>query len=313
MIKTQTNKNLIFLFSILNYYKDTSLYHPLAIELLSDLNFYQNSAFKELTQKFINKQIPQHPYQYALLSVHINNDLKPKTQDSNAGFGPKTYKMYTKELEYLLKEIYETSNFNSIYKTNIAKKYKEITDKISKNFKGNIYKNIIEFWNPKSELNLNFVPNFLSVGHSFGVHRRNNIYSITSPVNRDRKTEFANQNMISNSIHEFSHSIFQKLIIDDKKYKTHQNLCKEYKIPESLQKRHPNTAIYIEETLIRVSTLVIQEKIFKDFMTNEETEKKREQTLSRIENQGYILARDIFKVVENSNNVVEDYLKFLGN
>ena len=119
--------------------------------------------------------------------------------------------------------------------------------------------------------------------------------------------------MISNAIHEFSHSIFQKHLIENDLYSEHKKLTKDVKIPSSLKNIHKNPHIFMEETLVRVVTILIQEDYYKDALSNDTIKQKSNEMLDGLVKKGYYKAHEIYKDLYNSKNIIGDYLNTLRN
>lgn len=155
-------------------------------------------------------------------------------------------------------------------------------------------------------------PNVLSVGHSFGIFRNNDIFSVSAPiVNKDSSIEFNQQNLISNAIHEYSHCVLQKSLIKSDKLSYIKDLLVNVEIPASLQSVHRRPEVYIEETFIKVLTLFIQEAIFENFMTEKDIIEKRNVNLETIVANGYSYAPLFFSKLDKSTSPVDRYIEIV--
>jgi len=312
MIKTKYNKNILFFFSLLAQIQPDNPYHPLGKKILKLTNYSKSNSYKKF-KDFYNSY-PIHPYKYSVLAINTNQDLSPKKRNDECGFGPKTIKFYTEKIYPLVKEIAKEVNFNKLITKDILPLHKTLNKDIEKYFNGDVEESIKMIWSINhNKMNFTLIPNIFSLGHSFGIFRNDNIYSITSPHKIDDKTQFLQQQVISNAIHEFSHSIFQKYLIEQDLFQKHVELTKHIEVPKELQKNHRTSYIYMEETLIKIITLIIQEYIHKNHITPKVMEQERVRELDRITNLKYEKAYDIYKALHNSENIIDDYLTFLTN
>ncbi|MCD4756402.1 hypothetical protein K8R20_02190 [bacterium] len=313
MIKIKSNKNILFFFSLLAQLQPDQPYHPLGKKILKLINYSQATSYKNFQNH--HNSYPIHPYRYALYAIHTNSDLSSKEMNGECGFGPKNSKFYTEKIYPVVKEIAKETNFNELITTEILPLHETLNKDIEKYFNGDVEKSIKKIWGVNHN-NMNFIliPNIFELGHSFGLFRKNNIYSITSPYEIDNKTQFVQQSVISNAIHEFSHSIFKKNLMKNSLFQKHVELTKHIEVPKKLQKIHTTPFIYMEETLIKVVTQIIKEFLYdKNHRTPEEIKQKTVRSLDRITNRGYEQAYNLYEVLHNSENIVEDYLTFLTN
>jgi hypothetical protein len=312
MIRVKINKNIIFFFSILAKLNPQKKYHSLGEVLLDSLDYEKINAFQKFKEIYKNKDILTHPYQFSVLSINTKNDLSPKSINPECGFGEKTLTNYKEIIEPLVKEVYKKSDFEKIYKEQILEKYEELTKQIQKSFRGRVEDSIKEIWGIENNYEFILIPNFLEINHSFGIFRNNKLYSITSPVMKDRKISFQSQFAISNAIHEFSHSVFQKFLIENDLYQKHKALTENIEIPKKLINTHSNPAIYMEETLIKIMTLLIQQELYKKFVNKEDQKLKVKRKLDQLEEKGYKKARELYSILQNSDNKKERYLDYLS-
>lgn len=312
MIKVQTHKNLIFFFSILAKVDPKKKYHPLGKILMEELNYDSIEAFNKFENYYNKKEIPTHPYKYSIYSINTKKDLSTKTINSESGFGENTITTYKNKIEKHIKQIYEFSNFEEIYNKLIFKKYLNVTKQIQNNFKGTVEDSIEKVWGIEKKYVFILIPNILEVEHSFGVFRKNKLYSITSPTNKKNAICFRPQFVISNAIHEFSHSIFQKFLIENDLYNKHKELTKNFTIPKKLTNIHSNPSIYLEETFIKTMTLLTQEILYKNHMSRKILKLKSEEKLHRLEEQGYYKSRELYSILKNSKDKKRIYLDYLS-
>lgn len=313
MIRVKTNKNIIFFFSVLAKLNPQRKYHPLGKTLLDNLKYEKLSTFDEFIKLYKNKQIPTHPYLFSIYAINTEGDLSPKSTKPKSGFGKKTLTNYKNKIEPLVKRIYISSNFEEIYEKKIQKEYNEIANQIQKSFKGRVEESIKKVWDINDNYEFILIPNFLEIGHSFGIFRDNKLYSITSPIKKDEEISFRSQFVISNAIHEFSHSIFQKFLIKKDLYQKHKTLTENIEIPEKLINIHSNSAIYMEETFIKLMTLLIQQELYKEYISKEDQKLKVERKLTQLEEKGYEKARELYTLLQKNDDTKKIYLDYLFN
>lgn len=313
MIKIKPNKNIIFFFSILNSIETKDIYHPLGRTIVDSIEYKNLSAFKEFKKLFKSKQIPSHPYQYCVYAINSKPNLDAKSIKPNSGFGEKTYKIYKNNIQPISQEIYKESNFNKVYEDEILNQYEELSEQLQQHFKGKVEDVIRRTWNLNSPCSFILIPNFLEVSHSFGLFRDNNLYSITAPNLKKGEIQFHSQLTISNAIHEFSHSIFQEHLVDNNLYGKHKELTKNIEIPPSLNNIHKSPHIFMEETLIKVVTILIQEDFYREALSNDTLHKKSKEMLDRLVKKGYYKAPTLYKVLSKSEEIIDSYLNTLGN
>lgn len=313
MIRIKTNKNIIFFFSILAKANPQRKYHYLGETLLGSLGYEQINSFKEFKRAYMNKQIPLHPYRFTIYAINTQEDLSPKGINPKCGFGKKTLTNYEDKIEPLVKKIYKSSNFEGIYEKQIQKEYSDLANLIQESFKGKVEDSIKEVWGIGGNYEFILIPNFLEIGHSFGIFRDNKLYSITSPIKKDGDISFQSQFVISNAIHEFSHSIFQKFLIKKDLYQKHKTLTENIEIPEKLINIHSNSAIYMEETFIKLMTLLIQQELYKEYISKEDQKLKVERKLTQLEEKGYEKARELYTLLQKNDDTKKIYLDYLFN
>jgi hypothetical protein len=313
MIKTKTNKNIILFFSILNSIEIKPNYHPLGEKLLDSIEYTNLPPFKEFKELFKNKQIPIHSYQYCVYAINSKLNLDAKNIKPKSGFGEKTYNTYTEKIKPLSKNLYEQSNFKRIYEEEIQNKYRKLSKQLQEHFSGKVEEAIKKTWNIQNPYTFILIPNFLEISHSFGLFRDDTLYSITAPNLTKKGVQFQSQLMISNAIHEFSHSIFQKYLIDNDLYTEHKKLTNDIEIPNSLKSIHRTPHIFMEETLVRVVTILIQEDYYKDALSNDIIKQKSNEMLDGLVKKGYYNAHEMYKKLHKSKNIIESYLNSLRN
>lgn len=308
MIKVSVNKNLVYFFFLFNCFSNVQKkYHSLGEHIL---NRYNNDLpeIENLKELYKNKIIPNHPYQYCVYSINTNEDLSPKVLDPNDGFGPKMYGTYMDNLYPLVLQIEKELNFFDIFEKEFLSQYELICKGVQKNFEKKIEEILKDIWKIEDEFNFFVLPNVFEVGHSFGVFRENSLYSISSPIlTKEGVIEFNSQNLISNVIHEFSHSIFKKKLLSAKKFQENKDLTKCIKVPEILQSIHSSPDIYIEETYIKVISIIIQEELYKEHVPEEEMRTKSVTRLKNLEEKGYTFSSKFYDKLKESKNIFETY------
>jgi len=313
VIRVKTNKNIIFFFSVLAKLNPQRKYHPLGKTLLDNLEYEKLSTFDEFIKLYKNKQIPTYPYLFSIYAINTERDLSPKSIKPKSGFGKKTLTNYTNKIEPIVKKIYISSNFEEIYEKQIQKEYSALTNQIQKSFKGRVEESIKKVWDIDKNYEFILIPNFLEIGHSFGIFRDSKLYSITAPIRKDGDISFLSQFIISNAIHEFSHSVFKKFLIENDLYQKHKVLTENIEIPKNLTKIHANSAIYMEETLIKLMTLLIQQELYKGFVSEKNQIFKAKKKIKKLEERGYEKARELYPILQNSKDKKKSYLDYLSN
>jgi hypothetical protein len=310
MIRVQTNLNVIyflFLFNVLSKYPKEL--HPLGKKLLNRFEIKSND-FKKLERLFLNKEIPNHPYQIILLAINSNEDLTPKSLSPDDGYGPRMYGIYSEKMYSLISKIEKGLNFFAVFKKEFMSEYESICKDIQKYFDGTVEKTFKEVWQLEDNYNFFLIPNFLLVGEGAGIMRENDMYSISSPVQTKENTiDFYSQHLISNCIHELSHCILQRKLISEDKYEEVFDLTKDIEIPERIRMKYGRGMNYTEETFIRVFTLYVLNNLYKNSMSEEEISKKTEEKLSRLFDEGFVFSREFYKNLEKEKKPFKAYIE----
>lgn len=312
MIKTIFNKNILFFFFIYNIISNNQKrLHPLGEEIMSK---YKNlpKEMDIIKNLYNNKSIPTHPYTFSIFAINTDKDLKSKKISPKSGYGEKLSTIYNNYLYTNISQIEKELQFFSYIGEEIAPRYDVLNKDIQKIFTKHISSTFRNIWKIKEDINLLFFPNVLSVGHSFGIFRNNDIFSISAPiVNKDSSIEFNQQNLISNAIHEYSHCVLQKSLTKKGKLSYIKDMLVNIKVPTPLQTIHARPEIYIEESFIKVLTLFIQEAIFENFMTEKDIIEKRNVNLEAIVANGYSYAPLFFSKLDKSTSPVDRYIEIV--
>lgn len=312
MIKITFNKNILFFFFIYNTIsnKQTKL-HPLGKEIM---NKYKTlpKEIDTLKKIYYEKNIPTHPYAYCVFAINTDRYLKSKKISPQSGYGEKLSQIYNNYIYPNVLQIEKELNFFSYIDKDISPRYKLINEDIKKIFSNEISIIFRKIWKIEEDTNLLLFPNVLSTEHSFGVFRENDIFSISSPiVEKDGSIGFNQQNLISNAIHEYSHSILHKFLIGKHKLSYIKNISMDIDIPRGLRAIHNKPEIYIEESFIKALTLFIQEQIFENFMTEKEIREKRNKNLEVISQKGYIYTPVFFSKLNKEASPVDTYIEIV--
>lgn len=225
MIEVQQNKNTIF-FSLVIYlllFKELELKTPtkLATKVFKDFeNINETKEAKEFIARYKDSNPLKISYQYNLLSLYTDSTYSIKYKKES-----KILKEILNDSEYIkhietIKELFPKLNdsikFDDYYEKNILSTYQDLIKDIQEifNFNPKIYESLISFWKIAFQPELIFIPNFLSTGDCFGLRKEKKFYSVTSAkINKDTgEREFYPAHVISNSIHEFSHSFLDEAI-----------------------------------------------------------------------------------------------------
>ncbi len=314
MVQVKPNQNVIFflfLFNIIsNYPKEL---HPLGKKLLKRFEI-KGENFKKLKELYGKKEIPNHPYQFILFAINSNDDLTPKSQSPDDGYGSRMCSIYSEKMYPLVSKIEKELDFFSIFEKEFMSEYESICENIQKYFDGSVEKSLREGWKLKENFNFFLIPNFLLLGEGAGIMRGKNMYSISSPVlTKENTIDFYSQHLISNCIHEFSHCILQKKIIGKNSYKEIFDLTEDIEIPEKIKMKYGRGGNYVEETFIRVFTLFVLNHLYKNSMTQEEISKKTEEKLSKLVNEGFVFSYEFFKNLKKEKDPFESYFESINN
>ena len=304
VIESPNTSFFLFLYNIISGKKENRL-HPLGMKVMSKYKHLPDEVV-QLETLYQQKLIPTHPFYYCVFAINTEKSLLSKTISPKDGYGERLSTIYTEKIYPLAIKIEKELDFLKFLKKEISPESAKINEKIEKIFDNRISSKFTEVWEIDVKEKLLLVPNVLSLSHSFGLFRKKRNYSISSPVlNKQQEVEFNSQNLISNAIHEFSHSILKKKLIKGGNYKVVRELTEGLEIPVSLSKIHQKPEEYMEETFIKSITLFIQSEIFKDFMSSEDIEIKNKKILESLVNSGYVYAPEFFsKLVDNDPSKV---------
>lgn len=320
-ISVKTNKNIIFfetLIALLD--KREEKYHVLGEKILREYEFIKElKSFKLFREKYEQKEIPNHIYQYLFFSINLNDNLTPKSPDPRSGFGPKRFKSYQEDIYPLVKEIYEESNFDEIYKDKILPDYEKIAEDIQILFdKQKPEEVLMDFWKGEFKPNLVFIPNPLRVGGGSGGFRKNTLYSITGTVIREEGIIFKPSHMTSNLLHEYSHSFFKYYLTSregffEKNKEIGEILSKkiEGKIEENTLNIYGSSSNYFEETFMRAIQILLTARFFEKYTSKQEMEEKTIKQLQARKEDGFIYVENFYNELEKEEFPIDSYMKVL--
>ncbi len=310
MVQVKPNQNVIFflfLFNILSNYP-RELY-PLGKKLLK--RFRKNiPELEKLKVLYEKKEIPNHPNQFIIFAINSNEDLTPKSQSPDDGYGPRMHGIYSEKMCPLVSEIEKELDFFSVFEKEFMSEYESVCEDIQKYFDGSVEKSLRECWKLEENFNFFLIPNFLLLAEGAGIMRGKDMYSISSPVpTKENTIDFYSQYLISNCIHELSHCILQKKLLSPDRYEEIFELTEKVEIPERIKMKYGKGDIYIEETFIRVFTLFTLNHLYKNSMTQEEIDEKTEEKLSKLVDEGFVFSYDFFKNLKEEKDPLESYFE----
>jgi len=276
MITVLKNKNSI-LFSLINnllLFPDVLTKTPtdLAMKVFNhykELGSYESA--KEYIQKYRNTPILKINYQYSVLSICIKEDLTFDIEEDSIKELLKNdeYNEHLKVITDLLPQISKEMNFDTYYEKEILPEYEKICQDVESIFdeKEALSDSMFNLWQLNETPELIFIPNFIATGDCFGIKNKMKFYSISSAkINKENgKREFYPRHVLSNAIHEFSHSFINQSIEENNiaeeikalsKEKTPK--IKEIGLSEDLVKIYGSG--YFMECFDRAVTLFLQEK-----------------------------------------------------
>lgn len=302
MITVKTHKNTLFfffLFNIISKTKDT--YHPLGESLIKKFSDLPKEV-EILQEEYLEGDIPTHPYQYCTLGINTGEDLKPKKLDPNYEYGHKTLSVYFEKMYPLVLKIEKELNFFNTFTREFLPEYNELCKECQKHIGNDVYDALKEFWDLDEHTELFLIPNVLGTGGSYGLFRKNKMYSITSPV-LTKTREFTPAHLRSNSIHEFSHSIFKKKLIGLGEFENFKKIAQKTEISKNMLERHKSPEIYLEEAFVKAVTHFLLTNIYRPFMPKEELEKKEKSILNNIVQDGYIHSKKFYGELKKGRGV----------
>ena len=298
------------MFNVLSETKET--YHPLGESLVKKFSNLP-PEIEELKKQYLKGEIARHPYQYCTLGVNTDEKLKAKSLSPNYDYGKKTLKAYSEKMYPLCLVIEEKLGFFKIFSEEILPEYEELCQENQKHLNKNVYDALKSFWDLEENIELFLMPNILATGGSFGLFRKNTMYSITSPaLTKKNSREFTQQNLIFNSVHEFSHSIFKTKLLDLGKFAVFTEKAQRVKIPEKLLEKHKKPEIYTEEAFVKALTHFILVNLYRPFLSLKESEEKEREILNKIVNDGYIHAEVFYEELKKGKDPIGGYEKVLG-
>ncbi|MFA5633939.1 MAG: hypothetical protein WCY00_02400 [Candidatus Dojkabacteria bacterium] len=305
MIKVLPNKNIIFLTLVLNIAnpkekKKFPLYEKISSKFEKLIS---KSFWIEFEKEYKNKNPLSTLYQFMILSLYLNDNfvlaLSKKEEKELMEL-----KAFRKDISFFrnhLKKLYDDINFNSFYTENIQVEYEKLCNEIQEIFdkKDNILNALVSFWELEYIPELFFIPNFVALGDCFGLRKEDIFYSITSPkVNKSTgESEYHQIHVLSNTIHELSHSFFNETI--GSKYPKE-------KLKEKLKKLSLNKDVlkiygvaYFGECFVRASTIKLNETLNIYDLRVRGLEEKVENYLLSNENLGYPLVREYYEKLKD--------------
>ena len=220
MIKVLPNKNIIFLTLVLNIpnpkeKKKFPLYEKISSKFEKLIS---KSFWIEFEKEYKNKNPLSTLYQFMILSLYLNDNfvLALSKKEEKELMELKAFQKNISFFRNHLKKLHDDINFNSFYTENIQVEYEKLCNEIQEIFdkKGNILNALVSFWGLEYIPELFFIPNFVALGDCFGLRKEGIFYSITSPkVNKSTgESEYHQIHVLSNTIHELSHSFFNETI-----------------------------------------------------------------------------------------------------
>lgn len=318
-ISVQTNKNVIFFETLISFINNDKDLHPLGMKIIEEFKDIKKLKSLEEFQKNIReKRIPSHPWQYIFLSINLNDDLTPKSLSPADGFGPNRKKTYTENIYPIVKKIHTECNFEEIYNKKILPEYeviaKGIQQLLDKRNPGDVLE---DFWSNQLNISLIFIPDPLRVERGSAVSRGKEFYSITGTVETEKGIIFKDSYMISNLLHEYSHSFFNTYLYDSRDLvKKNEEICntlferirkdKDYEI----FKDYGNSTIYFEETFIRAIQILLSKRFFEKAM-NKDLQSKSWDLLRKRKKEGFIYIEEFYKELENNKDPMASYIQTL--
>ena len=318
-ISVQTNQNVIFFETLISFISNDKNFHPLGKKIIEEFKDIKKfKSFEEFQKNIKQKIIPSHPWQYIFLSINLNDDLTAKSLSPMDGFGPNREKSYMRNIYPIVKKIHTECNFEEIYRNKILSEYEIVTKDIQELFDKRNPGDILEdFWGDKLNTKLIFIPDPLRVGGGSGVSRGKEFYSITGTVETEEGIIFKDSHMISNLLHEYSHSFFKNnLYKNDDLFKKNEEICnslsgniKKEKDSETF-KNYGTSTIYFEETFIRAIQIFLSKKFFEK-VTKKDLRSKSLEQLRKRKDEGFIYIEKFYKELENSKEPMDSYFKVL--
>jgi hypothetical protein len=320
-ISVQTNKNVIFFEILISLINNDERFHPLGKKIIEEFKDIKKfKSFEEFQKNIKEKIIPSHPWQYIFLSINLNDDLTPKSLSPADGFGPNREKAYMGNIYPIVKKIRTKSHFEEIYNKKILSEYEIVTKDIQKLFDKRNPGDILEdFWGDQLNTKLIFIPDPLRVGGGSGVSRGKEFYSITGTVETEKCIIFKDSHMISNLLHEYSHSFFKTYLHKrEGLFEQNEEICntlfERIKVDKDNQvfKNYGKSTIYFEETFIRAVQIFLSKRFFEK-ATNKDMGNKALEQLRKRKEEGFVYIEKFYKELENNKEPMDSYIKVLGN
>lgn len=320
-ISVQTNKNVIFFETLISFINNDKDLHPLGMKVIEEFKDIKKiKAFEEFQRNVKEKKIPSHPWQYIFLSVNLNEDLTPKPLSPRDGFGPNRERSYLDNIYSIVNKIHIEGNFEKRYIEKILPEYeivaKDIQQLLDKRNPGDVLE---DFWSNQLNTQLIFIPDPLRVGGGSGVSRGREFYSITGTVETEKGIIFKDSHMISNLLHEYSHSFFKTYLYKSEDlFKKNEEICNTLfeRIKEDKEsdvfKNYGKSTIYFEETFIRAVQILLSKRFFEKAMNKDIQSKALEQLRKRKE-EGFIYIEKFYKELETNQKPMDSYIKVLEN
>lgn len=279
--------------------------------------YYKDLKSSKYAQYFLKKYKEESPlkinYEYNVLSLYTNqNTFKLDKKNIKERNVKEYFKKHSEIIEEVFPKLSKEIDFDTYYTNNILNEYSKVCIEIEKMFaSSNIEECLNVFWKLSYEPILIFIPNFLSTGDCFGINKGQKFFSISSAkINKKTmRRGYSSVHVLSNAIHEFSHSFLKESIIEmgvtslNEKL-TEQNLLKlkrSNKVSDIYGKK------YFLECFDRAVTLRLNE-IIGLYRVSEEILKKEEDL-------GYIYTENFYKnLIKNGNRApVEIYIETMKN
>lgn len=322
-ISVETNQNVFFfklLYALLN--KPDKMLHPLAEKALKE---FQDVVGLKQIGRFVegvrDKKIPAHPYYLMFLSVHLSNDLKPLPLAPKDGFGPNSLKGYEDTIASIAQDLVEESNFAERYKEVIEAEYTDIVHEIEQGLKPiPVKKVLLDFWKTEPSPELVLIPDLFGVYEGYASQRNGRFYSITGAANKKGKVFFDIDQIVWNSIHEFSHTFFQKLLYkDDEVIEKNKELCSSLSkevdriVKKFDMKFYHNPLRYFEETFIRAAQIHLNSNAYTLLKREGNYSNDPEMHIKRLEGEGFVYIKVFYDGVTEDDDSLESYLGVLDD
>lgn len=316
MIKVETNKNIIFLTLLINYFypKDKEKFY-LYKKVIKKFDKLIPKSFKN---DFQNEYKGENPLailcRYISLSVYLDEGLLFNFNKKEEQQFLKIEK-FAKDISFFknhLKNFYDSIDFDSFYRKNIETEYRKLCKEIEEifNSKTNITNVLVDYWGLKYQPEVIFIPNFVALGDCFGVRREEKFFSITSPkINKQTGiSEYSLIHIYSNTLHELSHSFFKETIATKYSKDELREKAKKLKLNEDVLKVYGGG--YFEECFVIASTIRLKEVLNVYDLDKRSVAEKVKKSLLSEDNMGYGLVRNYY---ERLSSRKEESLQMIFN